>query len=223
MKLSRTKIVLISSIILLGFLIIFNSSQTSAYIKDEGLSENDRANIRYRGYFLNGTDFDSGGDVVFTVKTGSGGVIQGFYDILIGMKVGQSKTGAVVPPDKGYFTGPLAGETLLFDVRILSLVYDAYLDDGDQVEEFKKQDTGGIGNALSGATGFITFVIVVLLFGIVAFFVAPPIITALKPKCSHCGAGADIICGNPTCGKKSCYSCFSKGCPYCKSRKMTPL
>ncbi|MHA1911257.1 MAG: FKBP-type peptidyl-prolyl cis-trans isomerase [Candidatus Kariarchaeaceae archaeon] len=223
MKHSRTKIALISSIIILGLLISLNASQTSAYIKDEGLSENDQANVRYRGYFTNGSVFDSGGDLVFTVKTGSGGVIQGFYNILIGMEVGDSKTGAIVPPELGY-TGDhlLAGETLLFDVRILLLVYDAYLEDGDQVAEFKSKDTG-IGNALSGVTGFITFAIGALFFGVIALFAAPPIIAALKPKCAHCGAKADIVCGNPTCGTKACYSCFSKGCPSCKSRKMTPL
>ena len=103
MKHSRTKIALISSIILLGLLISLDASQTSAYIKNEGLSENDQANVRYRGYFPNGSVFDDGGELVFTVKTGSdGGVIQGFYDILIGMEVGDSKTGAVVPPETGY-------------------------------------------------------------------------------------------------------------------------
>ena len=224
MKLSRTKIVLITSIILLGLLITFDSSRTSAYYKDVGLSENDRANIRYKGYFPNGTDFDSG-DLVFTVKTGSGGVIIGFYNILLGMEVGDSKTGAVVSPEDGY-TDPshnLYGETLLFDIRILSLVYDAYLDDGDQVEELANVDDSGIGNALSGVRGVITFAIVALIVVAVGIFLAPPIIAALKPKCVHCGANADIICGNASCGTKSCYSCFSKGCPSCKSRKMTPL
>jgi hypothetical protein len=203
-------------------LISLGSSQTSAYYKDVGLSENDEAKIRYRGYFSNGSEFDPGGDVIFTVKIGSGGVIQGFYDILLDMEVGDSKYGAVVPPETGYTTGPLAGETLLFDVKILALIHDAYLDDGDQVEELKAGDTG-IGNALSGVTGFITFVIGAIFFGVIAFLAAPSLIAALRPKCVHCGARADIRCGNPTCETKACYSCFSKGCPSCKSRKMTPL
>jgi len=222
MKHFQPKIVLISSIILLCLVMTSSPIHTSAYLKDGGLTDGDQIIGYYKLYLTNDTVLQESDNVPFTVKTGEGGVIPGFYNHLLGMEVGQSKYGAVVLPADGYLSGDLAGLTLIFDIKIRSLTFDADLSDGDQVAEFKKKDTG-IGNALSGVTGVITFAIVALFFGVIAIFVAPTIIAALKPKCVHCGAQADIICGNPTCGTKSCYSCFSKGCPSCKSRKMTPL
>jgi FKBP-type peptidyl-prolyl cis-trans isomerase 2 len=135
MKDKKNRIMIQILILVISIALILTIQSSQAYTTNGGITENDRVDIRYRGYFPNGTVFDNGGEVVFTVKTGSGGVIQGFYDILIGMKVGDEKIGAAVPPETGYSTGPLAGETLLFDVKILELVYDAYPDDGDQSTE----------------------------------------------------------------------------------------
>ena len=59
----------------------------------------------------------------FSFAVGAGQVIQGFDEAVIGMKIGEEKT-FTVPPAKGYGESgshPLAGKTLLFEIKIIDI------------------------------------------------------------------------------------------------------
>ena len=59
----------------------------------------------------------------FSFTVGSGQVIQGFDEAVIGMKIGETKK-FTVPPAKGYGESgshPLAGKTLLFEIKIIDV------------------------------------------------------------------------------------------------------
>jgi len=92
--------------------------------------------LDYLGRFENGTVFDT--NIVEKAKEagtydaarpyeplcfsiGSGMVIEGFEASVIGTAVGETKT-IEVPPDKGYPYGPMAGETLIFEVTLLEII-----------------------------------------------------------------------------------------------------
>jgi len=91
--------------------------------------------LDYAGSFENGTVFDT--NIMEKAKDagtydaarpyeplcfeiGGGIVIEGFEAGVIGMAVGETKT-IEVPPDTGYPYGPLAGETLIFEVTLLEI------------------------------------------------------------------------------------------------------
>jgi FKBP-type peptidyl-prolyl cis-trans isomerase 2 len=60
------------------------------------------------------------------VKIGSGQVIAGFEEGLIGMKINEEKE-VTIPPEKGYGkTGkhPMAGKTLVFRLRVTNIKRD---------------------------------------------------------------------------------------------------
>lgn len=79
--------------------------------------------VHYTGTFEDGTVFDSsrGGDP-FQFVLGSGQVIPGWEEGLLGMKVGGIRT-LTIPPELGYGEqglGPIpGGATLIFDVELL--------------------------------------------------------------------------------------------------------
>ncbi len=82
----------------------------------------DTVTVSYVGSFTNGTVFDSGTLPPFRVGTGS--VIKGFDDGIIGMRVG-GKRHLIIPPNLGYGSqanGPIpANSTLVFDVTLLAI------------------------------------------------------------------------------------------------------
>ena len=63
------------------------------------------------------------GKQAFTFTVGSGQVIKGFDDGVLGMKIGEEKTFTVLPKDGYGETGshPLAGKTLVFTVKIVEI------------------------------------------------------------------------------------------------------
>lgn len=77
--------------------------------------------IRYRGTFTDGKEFDKG---VFPFQLGSGQVIQGFDLGVSGMNLGQKRR-ITVPPELGYGTrtsGPIPGNsTLVFEIEVLKI------------------------------------------------------------------------------------------------------
>lgn len=90
----------------------------------------DRLSMNYTGRFIDGTAFDSNVDpkfghvepFVFTLGTGQ--VIAGWDEGLVGMKIGEKKT-LTIPPEKAYGSrqvGPIpANSTLIFDVELVDI------------------------------------------------------------------------------------------------------
>lgn len=83
--------------------------------------------VKYTGWLTDGTQFDSawdreGADGIFVVNIGTGNVISGWDEGLVGQKVG-SRVLMVIPSDKGYGTAGAgtipADSTLIFVVDIL--------------------------------------------------------------------------------------------------------
>lgn len=92
---------------------------------DEAIS-GDRIVVHYTGHFVDGTVFDSSvtrGEP-FQFVLGSGQVIKGWDEGLVGMKVGGKRILAV-PPELGYGPndyGPIPGNsTLIFEVELLKV------------------------------------------------------------------------------------------------------
>ncbi len=68
--------------------------------------EGNKVRVHYRGTLNDGTEFDNSherGEPI-SVEVGSGQVIPGFDNALLGMQVGESKT-VTIPPEEAY--GPL--------------------------------------------------------------------------------------------------------------------
>jgi len=82
--------------------------------------------VHYIGRFVDGTTFDTSlnSGIPFTFQLGSGQVIKGWDQGLLGMKVGGRRT-IIVPPELGYGEkgrGPIPpNATLVFDVELISV------------------------------------------------------------------------------------------------------
>jgi FKBP-type peptidyl-prolyl cis-trans isomerase len=82
--------------------------------------------VRYTGWLANGTQFDSNTTLAnpLTFKVGSGQVIAGFDEALVGAKVG-SRRQLLIPPSLGYGPydyGPIPGNSVLvFNVEVISV------------------------------------------------------------------------------------------------------
>lgn len=78
--------------------------------------------VAYEGRLEDGTVFDSSDRATFELD----GVIRGFRNGIIGMRVGETKTFSV-PPEEGYGANPPSGSvippnaTLIFDVTLLDV------------------------------------------------------------------------------------------------------
>ncbi|HRX84964.1 MAG TPA: FKBP-type peptidyl-prolyl cis-trans isomerase [Phycisphaerae bacterium] len=90
---------------------------------DQPQSRSDAVRVDYAGYIQDtGRQFDSGNDVRFTLT----GVISGFAEGILGMKVG-GKRRIIIPPDLGYGASGNAGagiggeDVIVFDVTLLSV------------------------------------------------------------------------------------------------------
>ena len=167
---SKKRYLLVSVIIVLAlvsaiYFVIQNSSSSSPAIAANG----DNVSVFYRGSLSNGTVFSSNfGSTPFSFVLGSGQVIPGFNNAIIGMKVGETKN-VTIPPAEAYgyenssliitvplsdfgnntvnvgehvtdrsgqsavitavnstsatlnFNSPLAGETLFFQIKLVSI------------------------------------------------------------------------------------------------------
>ncbi|MCY3411578.1 MAG: FKBP-type peptidyl-prolyl cis-trans isomerase [Candidatus Heimdallarchaeota archaeon] len=95
-------------------------STGSAYTHEGGIETGDEVSMTYiltvDGYVKDSARAD---DPFVTVISNTK-LIQGFYEAVLGMKVKESKS-FVVPPEKGYSSGELAGKDLYFDVTILEI------------------------------------------------------------------------------------------------------
>lgn len=109
------------------------------FLMSEVAKNGDTVRVHYVGKFPGGKVFDTsmekeairagiaqkGRDYKpLTVKLGSGQVIKGFNDAIIGMKKGEEKT-VTLPPEQAYGkTGkhPMAGKTLQFKLVLVDIV-----------------------------------------------------------------------------------------------------
>lgn len=85
----------------------------------------DAITVHYTGWLANGTRFDGNvGGTPFTREIGVGGLIRGWDEGLIGMKVG-GKRRLIVPPALGYGNRPQGGipanSILVFDVQLVGV------------------------------------------------------------------------------------------------------
>jgi FKBP-type peptidyl-prolyl cis-trans isomerase len=136
------------AILVVGFFFIFgqslvsiftNSSSKNTMASQQGLQvqdtiigtgdtagSGDRVVVNYTGKFSDGRVFDSSiprGEP-FQFVLGSGQVIKGWDEGIVGMKVGGKRT-IIVPPELGYGAndyGPIpGGSTLIFDVELIKV------------------------------------------------------------------------------------------------------
>ncbi len=87
----------------------------------------DTISVHYTGRLTDGTKFDSSVDrgTPFTFTIGSGQVIKGWDEGLLGMKVGEKRT-LTIPADKGYGATGAGGvippnATLIFETELVSI------------------------------------------------------------------------------------------------------
>lgn len=93
---------------------------------DREVKAGDTITVNYRGTFVDGKQFDSSYDRAqpFTTQIGTGQVIKGWDEGMLGMKVGEKRK-LTVPAALGYGeqgVGPIpGGATLIFEVELLSI------------------------------------------------------------------------------------------------------
>lgn len=204
---------------LLILFLIISSSNVSGYTDETGIQDGDVMAIEYEGrYADNNVVFDSsdGETVDFTVSLGS--IIRGFYDGLLGLKVGESAV-INVPVGKGYseLDAPLpelANRELNFNVFIHGVTKNVNGEEDSSSDLFSTITTWV---QVIGSIAIAIFVIIGL--------------NGLRSKsttavCAHCkGLGrstkSEGKCSK--CGSFYCRASFGRGCPNCKGNSFIPV
>jgi FKBP-type peptidyl-prolyl cis-trans isomerase len=102
------------------------SVRTTADGTGEGVEAGDQIDVHYKGSFLNGLKFDSSYDrsAPLAVTVEETGLIKGFTQGLIGMKLGEKRR-VEIPPSLGYGDrqrGPIPpNSTLVFELELMKL------------------------------------------------------------------------------------------------------
>ena len=69
---------------------------------DEGVKNGDKIKVMYTGYLEDGSVFDSNeGKEALSFEVGTGQIIKGFENAVIGMKIGESKS-IIIKPEEAY-------------------------------------------------------------------------------------------------------------------------
>ena len=101
----------------------------------EGTAENGMTvNIDYSGK-LDGKKFDGGTAKGTTIKLGESGMIEGFDDAIIGMKVGEKKDAELTFPDEYPNDPDMAGKKTVFTMKL------NYIEDRELNDEYIKKNT----------------------------------------------------------------------------------
>ncbi len=195
-------------------LLFILATQSFAYTTTDGIETGDVVNLDYTLSY-DGEVQQQGPN--FQTAVTDQALIVGFYEGLLGMKVGEDKE-IVVTPDKGY-TDPeheLYGKTLYFDVYINGIVESVRGDEETGTD-------GGIGTTLK-KIGNAIMVLGGLTIGVFALQSVKN--RATIPKCEHCSSiGKSTLSEGycKSCGLYYCRGSFIKGCPNCNSNTFNPL
>jgi FKBP-type peptidyl-prolyl cis-trans isomerase len=127
----KALMVLVPIILIIVVLVIVSKNATIGKPMDNIATVGKKVTVNYTGRLTDGTVFDSNVDPKFnhvqpfTFNLGSGEVIKGWDEGVVGMKVGEKKT-LTISPDKGYGSAGAppaipANATLIFDVELLKV------------------------------------------------------------------------------------------------------
>ncbi|MHA2250141.1 MAG: FKBP-type peptidyl-prolyl cis-trans isomerase [Candidatus Kariarchaeaceae archaeon] len=198
-----------------------------AYRDEAGAEVGDVVDVDYELSFTNGTVKEANpfSGVILRSTANGGNTIDGFYQGILGMKIGETKI-VTVPPELGYTTPghDLYGLTLIFEITLLRVVQNIRTD-------YSQTSTPGGGGADDGDGAFskVWGVVKVFLYiggGIFFIFAFYTILQKQTiPGCAHCKSlGKSNVsegkCGK--CGTPYCRNSFSRGCPNCKSNTFIP-
>ena len=189
-------------IVILG-IILLTPLISSGYSNSTGIQDGDVVLLDYM-LTVDDEEFERGDNVQMTVSEED--MIEGFYEGVLGMKIGEQKE-IVVQSKDGYDSGELAGKTLYFDVIITELLYDV-------------NDPDNPNNTNTDAV--IRWIMIVVWggIGITALFLLKNYVTRKIriPPCVHCKTeGRDVMSEGSCkhCGQAFCRTSYKKGCPNC--------
>lgn len=199
-------------------ILILSSTKVSGYSDDKGIETGDVMSIEYEGRYADTReifDFSRDGPVDFTISPGS--IIIGFYEGLLGLKVGDSSI-IDIPVGKGYSTADapipeLANRALVFNVFINAVVTDVSPDDDSSSNLFSTISTW-----LTVIGGIVLFVFVIVgLNGL-----RSKTSTAACAHCKSLGRSTKSEGKCSKCGNFYCRASFGRGCPNCKGNSFIP-
>ena len=105
----------------------------SIAVNDRPVKEDDIVTIDFDGY-LNGEPFNGGSDKSYPLEIGSHTFIPGFEEQLIGAEIGQTVDVNVTFPE-GYAAKELAGQDVLFKVKINAITEQEFIPLGESVKK----------------------------------------------------------------------------------------
>lgn len=135
-------------VVFFSILLLFSGTTVKAYTSTIGIEEDDIVDVEYEGLFADTLEEFDSGRVDFTISPGS--IILGFYEGLLGLKVGESAV-IDIPVGKGYSSSDapsseFVDRALIFNVFIHEIVVNIR---EDYVSENNNSSTGITSNSTS--------------------------------------------------------------------------
>lgn len=208
------------TILMIVIFLAIPAQSVHAYTTCDGIERGDRVIVQYVGTFADtGVEFDSSppGGAAFTITTP--GLIQGFYEGLLGMKIGQEKT-INVPASKAYSaeTAPspeFVNRALVFEVEVLDV-------DAPTTIETCENDGPGVLSQLIRVVGTILALGLVGFVGVSAYLALNKRTTRACVHCRENGRDRKAEGNCSSCGLHYCRASFSRGCPNCGNNSFIP-